>query len=510
MKIERTSNSVKGIISGLINKIILLLLPFLVKSVFINTLGIQYFGLNGLFSSILNILNLAELGVGSAISFSMYSAIASNDEQRICSLIKLYKRTYFIIGCFVFIIGLCICPFIKYICKYDVPNDINIYIIYFMYLLNSVFSYWLYSYKICILVSHQKSYVINNINSLVNFFLYVFQIIVIIYFKNYYFYLSLLIISTILYNILISLYVSKKYKNYLPKGEISKKEKNKIYNKIKALFCYKIGSVVLSSVDSIVISYYLGLTVLGKYNSYYYVITALFGFFQVFTNSLLAGVGNSIEIESSEKNKQDFDKLNFILGWIVGFCSICLLCLYQQFINIWIGSDYLFDIKVVICFAIYFYVWKLLEVVNLYKDAAGLWEYDKYRPLIASFVNLILNIILVKIIGIYGILISTIISIVFVIFPWSSLILFKKYFRNGFKNYIIRTFSNTIITVIIGFITYGLCSLFAKFNLLNFAIQIVICIIIPNLLFYLFYHKDKLFKESYMWISNKIKMLKNK
>ena len=284
------------------------------------------------------------------------------------------------------------------------------------------------------------------------------------------------------------------------------KDKKAIYTKVKALFFYKVGSVVLTSVDSIVISSFLGLTILGKYNSYYYVITTLFGIFQIFTNALIAGIGNSIVSESKCKNLLDFRRLNFIQNWLVTFCSICLLCLYQNFMFLWIGSENMFDIGVVISLSIYFYVWKSLDVINLYKDAAGLWEYDKFRPIIASIVNFLLNIILVKIIGIYGIIISTIISIVFVIFPWSSFILFKKYFEDGYKSYLKTTILSAIITILTAFITYIFCNIFFKNTLGNLIIKIIICIILPNIIMFMFYSRTKIFKETYRWFLPKIHM----
>lgn len=508
MKVERSKNSIKGIISGVVNKFVLLLLPFIVKSVFINTLGMEYFGLNSLFTSILNILNLAELGVGTAISYSMYAAIANNDKKRICALTKLYKKIYSIIGFVILIIGLLILPFIKHLCNYDVPNNINIYIIYIMYLVNTVLTYWMFSYKSCILVSHQQNYIINIVNTIVNLLLNILQIFVLIFIKNYYIYLGLLIASTIIYNIVISIIVNNKYKEYFPIGEIEEEEKNKIYKKVKALFYYKIGSVVLTSVDSVVISYYLGLTELGKYNSYYYVITALFGFFQIIQSSLVAGVGNSIELDSVEKNKKDFDKLNFVLGWIVGFCTICLLCLYQRFIYLWIGQENMFEFSVVILLSIYFYVWKMMEIVNVYKDAAGLWEYDKYRPLVASAVNLVLNIVLVQIIGIYGIIISTIVSILFIIFPWSTYILFKKYFNKGYINYLKRYFINAAITTLGAIITLLICNKLGSYEVKNFILCILLCMIIPNVIFSVCYYKSKQYDESVKWLNDKMKLKK--
>ena len=506
MKLERTKNSLKGMATGVINKIILLILPFIVRTIFINTLGIEYLGLNSLFTSILNILNLAELGIGSAIVFSLYSAVAKNDKNEICCLMNFYKKIYRVIGCAVFVIGLLFIPFLNIFCKADIPPDINIYILYLMYLINTSSSYFLFAYKNSILMAYQQNYIINNVNTCIKVLLYIVQGIFLLLGKGYYLYVIFLIVATILENIVNALIVTKRYPEFKAEGDISKEEKNKIYKKVKALFLYKVGGVVLGSVDSVVISTFLGLAVLGKYNNYYYIITTLFGFFQVYSSSLTAGVGNSIISESVGKNKKDFDILNFINMWIVGWCSICLVCLYQDFIELWVGKEYLFSIGIVILLAIYFYVWKILEINNVYKEAAGLWEFDKYRPIVASIVNLAINIVLVKTIGIYGIIISTIISIVAIIFPWSTFVLFREYFKGGYKKYIFKNILNIIITFIVGCITFCICSLMKNISIFTLITKGIICLIIPNILYLICYFNNNDFKETVKWTEEKFKI----
>lgn len=510
MKLERTKNSIKGMATGVLNKIVLLIIPFVVRTIFIKTLGIQYLGLNSLFTSLLNILNLAELGIGSAIVFSLYSAVAKNNKIEICHLMNFYKRIYRIIGIVVLGMGLLFMPFLNIFCKADVPPDINIYILYLMYLINTSSSYFLFAYKNSILMAYQQNYIINNVNTCIKVLLYIIQGFFLLLGKGYYLYVMLLIVATIVENIVNALIVTKRYPEYKAEGEISKEEKNIIYKKVKALFLYKVGGVVLGSVDSVVISTFLGLAVLGKYNNYYYIITTLFGFFQVYSSSLTAGVGNSIISESVEKNKKDFDRLNFINMWIVGWCSICLVCLYQHFLELWVGNEYLFSFGVVILLAIYFYVWKILEINNVYKEAAGLWEFDKYRPIVASIVNLAINIILVKTIGIYGIIISTIISIVAIIFPWSTFVLFREYFKEGYKKYIFKNLLNILITFVAGFITFYICNLIQNVSIYTLIIKGIICIFIPNLLYLAIYRNNEDFKNSLVWIKEKIKILKSK
>lgn len=504
MKLNRTKNTIKSIWAGLVNKILILILPFIVRTIFIRTLGIEYLGLNSLFTSILSVLNIAELGVGSAIIFTMYGAIAKDDDDMICALENYYKHMYRWIGTIIFIIGILIMPFIKNLCSGDIPDDINIYILYILYLINTVLSYFLYSYKTSLLQAFQKVYIINNVNTISKIIMNILQIIFLIMGRNYYTYVIVIILATIIENIINAVIVNKKYPKYKPNGTIATKEKKIISNKIKALFCYKIGGVVLNSVDSIVISKYLGLTILGKYNNYYYVITAIFGFLQIITNAMVAGVGNSIETETIEKNYKDFTKLNFLQSWLIIWCASCLITLYQPFIKLWVGQENCFGFGIVICFVIYFYVWKMMDIINLYKEAAGLWEFDKYRPIVASIVNLIINVILVQKIGLYGIIISTIVSIVFIIFPWSSFILFREYFKGRYskylKNYILISIQ-AMITIVISF------TIINKINIENekvsFILKCILCIVVPNFIFVILNFKNKALNDSVMWISSK-------
>lgn len=506
MKLNRTDNSIKGISSGVLNKIVTLILPFFVNMVFINKLGVEYLGLNSLFTSILNILNLAELGVGSAISYSMYSPIAKNDKVQICELLNLYKKLYRYIGIFVLGAGLLLLPFLNHLFSSDVPNNVNIYIVFILYLLNTSFSYFLFSYKNSLFTAHQMTYVTNNINSLIKILLNIFQLFSLIIFSNYYLFVILLFLSTIINNIIVQIYSKKYFPSYSPNGVINSTQKKGIYSKVKALFLYKVGSIVLTSVDSVVINYFLGLTILGKYNSYYFIINALFGFLQVITSSMLAGIGNSVETETVEKNFRDFKRLSSFQGWIICICTVCLLCLYQNFIQIWIGKDNMLSLGVVVLLSIDFYVWKMMEIINLYRDAAGLWEFDKYRPLVASLVNLVLNILLIKIIGLYGVVLSTILSIVLIILPWSSYILFKKYFK-GFYNYFIKYYiKNFIITAIICGITFMITLIQGNNTLINLLIRLITCLVLSNLLYFSFYSRDEDFNSFIYWLLDKLKI----
>lgn len=484
MKIERTKNAAKNLVWGIVDRCIALLIPFICRSAVIHIFGIHYLGLNSLFTSILSMLNITELGFGSAVVFFLYRAVAEDDKNRICALIKYIKRVYQCIGFVILCIGLALIPFLRYFIKADVPNDINIYIIYLISLTSTVLPYFLCTYKEVLFRSHQRIDALSKISTTVTIIDKILQLVFIFLFRSYYLYVSTTILGVVLNNFLIYLAAKKNYPHYLADGKLTFLEKKEIFKKIRGLFMYKIGNVVSLSADNVVISAALGLSVVGRYGNYYYIITTLMAFLGVFFTSLRAGIGNSIVTESVEKNFKDFRALQFAQNWIVGWCTICLLCLYQDFIAIYAGKENLLPMGCVLCLCTYFWIWKIQDVVHVYKEAAGMWSQDRYRPLIGAAINLSLNIITVRFIGLYGVILSTVLVLLFIDIPWSARILFKNYFGFGASAYY-KLLGKGLIQMVLALVpTFLLCSLiFLKSVLLQFAVKAIICLVIPNTLY---------------------------
>lgn len=505
----RTKNASKNVIAGFINQALGMLAPFIVRTFMIMYLGAEYVGLGSLFTSILNVLNLAELGVSTAIVYSLYSAIATGNKKTICALLGFFRKAYYIAGTVVLVLGLGVSPFLKYLIANGYPASINLYILFYIFLANTLLTYFVFSYRSSVFIAHQRNDVVSNVGSLTKLLMNVCQLLAIILFKNYYIYAVFLPLTTLLSNLIIFFLSKKKYPDYYPSGDLEKEEKSAVYKKIKSLFLYRVGSVVLMSVDGIVISAFLGLRMLGIYNNYYYIISVLFGFIQVFFASLTSGIGNSVVVESKEKNYRDFRKIFLVHGWIIGFCTVCLLCLYQPFIALWVGEDMLLDVGLTLCFAVYFYVWKMMEVVNVYKDATGMWEFDKFRPLVAAAVNLALNLCLVHFIGLYGILLSTIVAIVIIIFPWSTSVLFKHYFfdigGHPLRRYLLSYGYMTLVTFFAAASTFFLCETIPQITIWGLLLKALICVAVPNVFFLFFYSFLSDFTLTVEWFRDKVK-----
>ncbi|EHA0993352.1 oligosaccharide flippase family protein [Clostridium perfringens] len=487
----RTNKSLKNIFTGLIYKFIGIFCPFIIRTIMIKELGADYIGLNQLFTSILQVLSLTELGIGNAMVYSMYKPMAEGDTDKICALLSLCKKLYRIIGIIVLVIGIVILPFLGKLIKGGYPSDINIYILYLIYLFNTVISYFLFAYKKSILDAKQEVSIENTIYTVISLGMYLCQVFALLYTKNYYIYLIFLPISTMLLNLIRNYIINRKYPVYACRGNIDNESLKEFYEKIKALIGDKIGGIVLWFADSIVISAFLGLQTLAIYSNYYYIMNAIVGIMAIIYNSVLASVGNSLVTETKEKNHIDFMVLNFMNLWIVSWCAICLLCLYQPFMQVWMGAKLMLPFSSVILFCLYFYGWLFNKIGNTYINAAGLWNKEFWRPYVSSGINLIFNIFLVKRIGLPGVLLSTIISSVIIDTTWETYVLYKYLFRISCRKYIIKLIYHAIITILCAIVTYYICNIIAINNNISIIFyRLAICIVVPNFLLWIIYKNN--------------------
>lgn len=505
-KIERTKNATRNIVFGIILKVYQILVPFLMRTAMIYLMGVQYLGLNSLFTSVLQVLNLAELGVGSAMVYSMYKPIAEDDNTTICALMNLYRIYYRAIGILIAVVGVLLTPFIPKLISGDVPSEINIYILYLLNLSATVLSYWLFAYKNSILQAHQRTDVVSKVMLLTNSVQYMLQLFVLWKFRDYYLFVIVALAIQALTNIIIAIAADKIYPQFKPQGSISNQEKKAINARIRDLFTSKIGSIIYDSADTIVISSFLGLTILAVYQNYFYILNAITGLISVVFAACTAGIGNSIVVETKEKNFADLNKFTFIICWIAGFCSVCLLCLYQPFMEMWVGENLMLSFSAVVCFVVYFFVRQLNALFNMYKDASGMWHEDRLRPLAAALTNLFLNLLLVHFIGIYGILISTVVAIICVGIPWLLHNLFTVIFERKFLlDYLkcLLYYCAVIFTSCI--VTYYICSKINIGLIGTLLIRGVICVVVPNFFYLIAYKNRKEFRDSLLIVNNMTK-----
>lgn len=488
----RTRNASRNIFFGVLNKIVTIVLPFIVRTAIIYILGNEYVGLSSLFTSLLYVLNLSELGFSSAIVYSMYKPIAENDIPKVNSLLNEYKKVYRLVGCVVLFAGFVMSFFLDKLVKGDCPSDINLYILFWIYLFNTVSSYFLFAYKGSLLNANQRRDIVSAVDMILSIIEYILQIALLFIFKNYYAYIVVIPMYTILNNIICAIIATRLYPDYTPKGNLSRDERKDLYSRTGAVVGHKIGATVINSADSIVISAFIGLSVLGRYSNYYYVMSAIISVFTVIYSSIVPSIGNSIVTESKEKNYKLFLKLHFIIAWLVGFCACCFLCLYQPFMRVWVGENRMLPLIIVIWLTIYFYSWQIRAMGLHFKDAAGMWIQDLLKPYIGAVINLAANIYLVQRIGLSGALISTIIIFAFIYFPWETKVLFSDLFCCSPKEYFLETIEYIIATVLISAICFFVCN---RINIIDpvlvLCIDIIVCVLLFNALYFLIFMKSK-------------------
>lgn len=493
--IERTKNATRNIIFGSILKIYQIVVPFFMRTAMLYLLGIEYLGLNSLFVSILQVLNLAELGVGSAMVYSMYKPIVEDDKKKICALMKLYRLYYRIIGLVIAALGMCLLPFIPRLISGNIPGNVNVYVLYLLNLSSTVLSYWLFAYKNCLLSAHQRTDVSSKISIVMTTLQYILQFIVLLM-KNYYLYLIIALFTQAMTNIITSVRVNKIYPNYKAKGKLTKLEIKEIKKRVRDLFTSKIGAVIVNSSDTLVISAFLGLSMLSIYQNYFFILNSIIVIISIIFNSCMAGIGNSIIVETKEKNFNDLRKFTFITVWISGICTCCLLCLYQPFMKIWVGQEYELAFSVVVCLCIYHFIYEINQLLNMYKDAAGIWHEDRFRPLVTAVSNLIMNLILVQWIGIYGVVLSTVISMLFIGMPWLLYNLFTVLFEKKYlTGYVRKLLLYSAVTVITSCLTYITCSFINFSPWIELITKGLVCIFIPNVVFWVVYRKTSEFEQ---------------
>lgn len=455
---SRTKNTSRNIVSGMLNKMVAILLPFVNRTVILYVLGAEYTGLSGLFTSILEVLNIANLGFNTSIVYCMYKPMAEGDKEKLKYYLTIYKKIYHIVGTVIFCGGILLMPFLQQLINGSYPQSINLYILYFLYLINSTVGYFLFAYKESLLLADQRQDISNNIRTLVDIVRYIAQFISIVITKDFYIYVFLQICGTAVSNVLIQRSTISRY----PDLCCLKKERLQLPSELKyqtgALMIARICDTFRNSFDSIIISMNLGLIAITIYGNYYYVYSAVYSIMLVVSSAMGASIGNSIASESVEKNFQDIRHFQFIYSFICSICTACLIGLYQPFMNLWVGESLMLSDGNMILFCVYFYLINMCNIRNQYINGTGMWWELKISFILEALGNLLLNIVLGKVIGITGILLATIVTIFVFNYLTRTHKLFIQYFKSGEKLFNLDQIQYLLVTAVSSTIVFVACS----------------------------------------------------
>lgn len=491
----RTYNSIKNMIYSIISNALTIIIGFLVQKVFLSILGTEYLGLNSLYTNIVSMLAIADLGIGSAIIYNLYEPVAKNKKEKIKSLMRFYRNTYRIISLIIFVIGLILIPFLETIVgKTTIPN-FELIILFILFLLDTVSSYLL-SYKRSLLYADQKIYITSIVH--LGYLVIMNSLLIgcLLLTKNYYLYLIIKIICRILENVVICIIADKKYP-YLKEKEVKKLSKetiNDIILKVKGLIFHKIGSFFVLGTDNIIISMFLGVTIVGLYNNYYLVIYALTTLICQGFTSFTASVGNLLALESKDRIFQVFKRIRFLNYLVASYTAVSILVVMESFISCWYGAEYLLDTSVLIVLVINYYLTVMRYNISIFKEAAGIFHEDRYVPIVESIVNIVASLILLKFFGLAGVFLGTIISNLILHFYSYPKYVYKELFKDNYKNYFKSIFTYFILFIFIASFTFIVCSIIKVDSpLVQMIINIGISLIIPNLINYIFLHRKEEF-----------------
>lgn len=495
MSASRTDNAIRNVKTALIGQGLNIVLNFVCRTIFIYTLGKTYLGVSGLFSNILSIMSLAELGIGDAIVYKMYKPVAEKDYEQIKSYMQFYKKAYWIIGSFIFCVGLLLTPFLEYLINGTTQIE-NLQMIYVLYLVNTSATYF-FAYKRLIINTDQKGY-IDTINRYVFLTIQnVLQIIALLLFKNYILYLLIQILLNLLANISIAHKVNKMYP-YL-RGEakpLEKKNLQEIFKQTVALVIHKVGGVCVSGTDNLLLSAFVGINWVGIYSNYVTILSIPQTLLAYIFSPMTASVGNLVATSDKNHSYKTFKKMFFINFWLYGFCAICLYVLFNSFIaEVWLDESFALSKAIVFFIVLNFYLNGMRQVVAAFKSTSGLFWNDRFRPLAEAIVNLVASVVLLKIWGFIGVLIGTTISYVCTTVWVEALIVYKHVFNKHVINFFITYAKYFLSVCLIGTITNYICSRIVVSGIGSFIIQAIVCVLLSNLGFLLLYFNTNEFKQ---------------
>ena len=407
MSDSRTKNTKRNIFFSYVDTFVSILFQFVSRTMIILFLGEKYLGLSSLYNSILVVLNMAELGFSSAIVFNLYRPLAEDDRETVCALLNYYRKVYRMVALVILAGGLAVSPLLPRLIKDSPPTEINIYLLYYLYLANTCGSYLFFAYKTALLNALQRLDLLKIVYTLVNLLRYTMQLISVAM-RNYYLFTVWMILGNILKNLFAAYVAKKRYPQYECRGTLSPRLRDDITARVRGLLVCNISGVTYSTFDSIILSSMIGLTAVSIYDNYLTIFNGVATFIVLIRNSMQASVGNSIAMESPEKNYRDLCLWQFLFSFIAAWCSTCMLSLYQPFMTLWMGQGMLLPFRDVVLFCLWFYSSMIQFSYYVYLSGSGLWWEMRWSYVFSAVANLILNVVLGKLLGTTGILLATV------------------------------------------------------------------------------------------------------
>lgn len=497
MEKSRSQYVLKNSAIAFVTQIITMLMRFILQTVFIRQLGAYYLGINGLFSNILSILSIAELGIGTAIIFNLYKPIAVNDYRKISAYVNFYKKAYYIIGFIIFACGLTILPFITNFIEGDsVPN---VHLIFFLFLINAVIGYF-FTHKTTLFTASQRDYR-NQINLFVFTMLQtILQIGILLSGRDYIYFLLAQIFCTLAANINISQQVDKEFKfiKENKKERISPTEYKIIKKNVMELIGTKFGGVLIQGSDNLLVSAFIGLRVVGLFSNYQLITNSIVSLQSRIINGTIASIGNLATEEDSEKGVSIYKKHFFVNFMITTFCGSMLLNLINPFITLWLGPEYTFSFLIVMLIILNYYVQQLRQTANSFLIAYGTLQFQGIKSIIEALFNLLISYILIKYtsLGIAGVLIGTITTNLFINSWFENFQVFRLGFKQSVNKYLVYQYVHMILGLLMMVVNYVIVSnLLSLGGILGLMLSAILTTVIMVCLSFIIFSRVEEFKS---------------
>lgn len=489
----RTNNVIRNMIAELLMGLVGTVLPFIVRTCIIKYLGSEYMGLNNLCASVLYVLSVSDLGVANAFAFRLYKPIAEGDKEEVCRLLNFYRKVYFAIGMFILGIGIIILPFFQYFISQDIPEGINIYLIFFIYLVNTVISYTVFTYKNLIFIADQKKIYESATMLAAYILLYTSQILLILA-RQYYISVCVLPINTLFVNVLRNEIAKRKYPEYIPQGTVSKEEIAALRRDVFSVAVYKFRDISRDAFDSIIISAFIGLVVLSNYQNYNMIVAVPVWMLKMFYAVLLPSVGNFAVSNNLEEVYGIYKKNAFVFGFLSGWFAICYGFLIQDAIVVWLGADFKLSWVAALLFSVYIYLYGETMLIKIARESVGLWNQGKVWAGIEMAVNLSLNVALVRWLGVEGVILATIVSMLFIGIPVENRIIFRQYFIGKEKDKLKGLLLNIAWVTGTACLVGVLCHLTPHVRYASFIYKVCVCALVPPVSYILCFRRTDEFR----------------
>lgn len=513
-KKSRTEYSYLNIVAGLGGYSVSIILSMINRMVFTRTLPPEYLGISGLFTNILSMLTLAELGVGGAIVYALYKPLAENDEEKIASIVKVFGLAYRIIGTVIGIIGLCIMPLLPLLLKDQPAIHENLYLIYCMYLFNTASSYF-FTYRSTLITAAQMNYLNTGINYAILSVQTIIQMLYLIATKEYIGYLIIQALGTLAYNVIISYVAVKKFPYIRRKNipRLTKEETFSILKNMRDLMVYKVSGILVNSVDSIIITAFQGLSITGITSNYQLLTRTLNTLLNQIFNGLGASVGNLNAIETKEKRVSILNMLNLLNFWMFGWGAIGIIFVSSDLVALMFGEGYVLQPIIPYILAINFFTVGMMNAIWTFKHTMGLFKYGRFVQLFTAGFNLLFSLVLGKEFGLPGILFATILARLLTNLWYDPYVVYKIGFGESPVKYLIKYVKYIITMIISCVICTGLCKLIMLFTTniwLDVFLKGLFCSVAANIVFFIMFYKTSEFNDAKIIVIKGIELIKRK